>query len=111
MSSTLLPDVDAYLAAVRASLDDLPAAERDDLLAEVEVSIVEAAGEGESALAARLGPPHEFAAELRAAAGLDVTTPVGRDPSLLDLLQRGSAWVARQRGLRASRRVLRDSLV
>jgi uncharacterized membrane protein len=57
-------DVAAYLAAVRSSLRDLPEAERDDLVAEVEASLVESAGEGGS-IAARLGPPEEFAAELR----------------------------------------------
>jgi len=42
------PEVEAYLTALREALDDLPTAERDDLLAEVEVSLVEAASEGES---------------------------------------------------------------
>jgi hypothetical protein len=62
--------VTVYLAAVRAALADLPAEERDDLLADVRPSLVEAAAEGGGSLAARLGPPEEFAAELRAAAGL-----------------------------------------
>jgi uncharacterized membrane protein len=61
--------VEAYLAAVRATLSDLPPAERDDLLAEVESSLREAAGDTGS-IGARLGSPEEFAAELRAAAGL-----------------------------------------
>ena len=45
MSATtvLPPDVAAYLAAVREALADLPVAERDDLLAEVEVSLLDAA--------------------------------------------------------------------
>jgi hypothetical protein len=103
-SSTASPDVDSYLAAVRAALGDLPAAEIDDLLAEVEVSIVEAAGEGEAAVAARLGPPQEFAAELRAAAGLDAAAPVRRD----SLLQRVAAWSAREPRLRSLRRVLAE---
>ncbi|HJV29442.1 MAG TPA: hypothetical protein VJ645_02905 [Gaiellaceae bacterium] len=57
-------DIAAYLAAVRSSLSDLPEAERDDLVAEVEASLVESAGEGGS-ISARLGPPEEFAARRR----------------------------------------------
>jgi hypothetical protein len=62
-------EVEAYLAAVRATLSDLPPAERDDLLAEVESSLREAADDTGS-IGARLGSPEEFATELRAAAGL-----------------------------------------
>jgi hypothetical protein len=64
------PDVEAYLAAVRDELADLGADERDDLLADVEASILESAEESDAPIAARLGPPADFAAELRAAAGL-----------------------------------------
>lgn len=78
-------DVAAYLAAVRSSLRDLPEAERDDLVAEVEASLVETAGEGGS-ISARLGPPEEFAAELRSAAGLLETPRPERAPSQLALL-------------------------
>jgi hypothetical protein len=67
-TTTVPPEVEAYLASVREALDDLPSAERDDLLAEVEDSLVEAAADGP--IAARLGRPEDFAAELRAAAGL-----------------------------------------
>jgi HAAS domain-containing protein len=67
------PEVESYLEAVREALDDLPQDERDDLLAEVAPSLAEAADEG-GALVARLGPPEEFAAELRAAAGLHETS-------------------------------------
>ncbi len=67
---TVPPEVAAYLTSVRRALDDLPAAERDDLLAEVEDSLVEAATEGGGPIVTRLGQPEEFAAELRAAAGL-----------------------------------------
>jgi len=77
-------DVAAYLAAVRSSLHDLPEAERDDLVAEVEASLVETAGEGGS-ISARLGPPEEFAAELRSAAGLHESSAPERRPSQLAL--------------------------
>jgi hypothetical protein len=71
------PEIASYLEAVRDALDDLPAAERDDLLAEVESSLIETAGET-GTIAARLGPPDEFAAELRAAAGLAAPAPTRR---------------------------------
>lgn len=65
------PPVAEYLAAVRAALADLPEADRDDLLLDVEASVAEAAGETDAPIAARLGRPERFAAELRAAAGLE----------------------------------------
>jgi hypothetical protein len=79
---TIPPEVAEYLSAVRETLHDLPAAERDDLLAEVEASLVEAASEG-GAISARLGPPDEFAAELRSAAGLQESVAAPRKPSRL----------------------------
>jgi hypothetical protein len=63
-------DVETYLARVRDALADVPADERNDLLAEVEASLYESASESGGSVAARLGPPEEFAAELRSAAGL-----------------------------------------
>ncbi|MDX6488698.1 MAG: hypothetical protein QOK13_1313 [Gaiellaceae bacterium] len=78
-------EVTAYLAAVSEALSDLPEEERDDLLAEVETSLVEAGGP----VAARLGPPDEFAAELRAAAGLHREPEASRSESRL------VAWLRR----------------
>jgi hypothetical protein len=63
-------DVETYLARVRAALADVPADERDDLLAEVQASLHESASETGGSVAAQLGPPEDFAAELRSAAGL-----------------------------------------
>ena len=80
------PEVVAYLAAVRAALADLPAEERDDLLTDVRASLLEAAAESGGNIAARLGPPEEFAAELRAAAGLH--SPSAARPALPDLARR-----------------------
>jgi hypothetical protein len=57
------PDVRAYLDAVRSCLADLPAEERDDLVADLEASLIET-GEAPAL------PPQEFASELREAAGL-----------------------------------------
>lgn len=85
---TIPPEVAEYLSAVRETLSDLPAAERDDLLAEVEASLVEAASEG-GAISARLGPPDEFAAELRSAAGLNETIAPAR-PRRLEQVR--DAW-------------------
>ena len=72
-------EIEAYLAAVRASLSDIAEDERADLLAEVEASLVEAAGEGDRPIAS-LGPPEEFAAELRASAGLGEPTEAPAAP-------------------------------
>jgi hypothetical protein len=78
------PEVSEYLAAVRAALDDLPATERDDLLAEVEPSLLDAASETGGSVSARLGPAEDFAAELRSAAGLQVLPRrPGPEPRLL----------------------------
>jgi hypothetical protein len=89
MSSTTdaRPEVATYLSAVRETLSDLPPAERDDLLEEVESSLQEAAGEG-GRLHARLGSPEEFALELRAAAGLHERTGSRRRAQILRALHR-----------------------
>lgn len=87
-ASVARPEVEAYLAAVREALADLPTDERDDLLAEVEASLLETASESERPIAARLGPPDAFAAELRAAAGLQASAPPGdAGPRLFDGLR------------------------
>jgi len=66
----LPPNVEVYLEALRAELLDLAAEEREDLLSEVEPSLLEAAADGDDPIAARLGPAADFAADLRASAGL-----------------------------------------
>src|SRR5581483_3068770 len=58
-------DVERYLARVRDALSDLPVEERNELLAEVEASLYESASETGGPVAAQLGPPEDFAAELR----------------------------------------------
>jgi HAAS len=96
-------EVETYLARVRAALADVPADERDDLLAEVEVSLHEAASETEGSVAAQLGPPEDFAAELRSAAGLHPsTTPVAA--GLRETIDR----LARHPRVSASLRFLRE---
>jgi hypothetical protein len=75
MNATVVlpPEVAAYLDQVRAALADVPAEERDEMLADLEVSLLEGAADGPPE--ARLGPPERFAHELRAAAGLATTAP------------------------------------
>jgi hypothetical protein len=85
MNATTLerPDVLAYLKAVRAEFADLPTEEREELVADLEAQLVEA---GEPPLLS----PHEFAAELREAAGLDAAPRA----SILEALV---AWLASDR--------------
>ena len=66
------PDVEvrAYARQVRAALADVPAERLTELLDDLEEHLVEVAAEGGEPLAVRLGPPAEYAAELRRAAGL-----------------------------------------
>jgi hypothetical protein len=80
------PDVAAYLDAVRSRLSDLPAEERDDLVADVEASLLES---GEPPALS----PQEFAAELREAAGLAPEAAASQS-SLLNSLR---AWLASER--------------
>ena len=94
MNGTTLerPDVAAYLEALRSRLSDLPAEERDDLVADVEASLLES---GEPP---RLSP-QEFAAELREAAGLHAAAPAeARGPSVRERLA-ASEWIGRFRSL------------
>ena len=70
MTTGLPPNVAEYLDALRAELADLAPEERDDLLSEVEPSLLEAAADGDEPIAARLGSAADFAADLRASAGL-----------------------------------------
>jgi hypothetical protein len=88
---TLSPEAAAYLGAVRAELSDLEPEERDDLLADVEVSLAESSAEGDGSLDDRFGPPARFAAELRAAAGLGVG-PV-RSMSAPGVFSRAGEWL------------------
>jgi uncharacterized membrane protein len=64
-------DVTTYAATVRAQLADLPAIERDALLEDLEQHLAEVAAEGEGSLVDRLGPPEDYALELRRAYGAD----------------------------------------
>lgn len=73
-----------YLAAVRALLRDAPAAERDEILDDLEAHLAELAAEPGPSLAERLGTPSSYAAELVASVGITVTN---RPPSPLARLR------------------------
>jgi len=66
--STTTADIDAYASRVRVALSDLPAAEREDLVADLEDHLAEVAAEGD--LVELLGTPEAYTAELRSSAGL-----------------------------------------
>ena len=91
MTTGLPPNVAEYLSALRTELADLAPEERDDLLSEVEPSLLEAAADDDEPIAARLGPAAAFAADLRASAGLppaphgDPAAPKGLRASLREL--------------------------
>lgn len=89
MNGTTLerPDMAAYLDAVRSQLSDLPTEERDDLVADVEASLLE------SGEAPKLSP-HDFAAELREAAGLSPAASATPVSSPLDSLR---TWLTSER--------------
>lgn len=70
MNATTTPEAETYLAAVRAELADLPDADREELLEDLEQHLVEVAAEADGPLDQQLGSPAEYAAELRASAGL-----------------------------------------
>ncbi|MEV8511242.1 hypothetical protein [Dactylosporangium sp. NPDC051484] len=69
ISSSL--EIDYYLERVGAELADLPPDVRDDLMEDLPAHFAEVLEERGGPLVERLGPPAAYAAELRAAAGLD----------------------------------------
>jgi hypothetical protein len=60
-------EVAGYVAAVREALADLPAAVRDELVEDLRAHLAEVMDEEDRPLRDLLGPPAEYAAELRAA--------------------------------------------
>ncbi|MGW1997272.1 HAAS signaling domain-containing protein [Embleya sp. NPDC001921] len=83
MKDTALHPVAAdYRAEVARILADLPVTEAEEILDDVEVNLSEVLAELDDtvtaeSLRARLGTPHEYAAELRAAAGYPPLRPAG----------------------------------
>src|SRR5436309_1919 len=80
-------DVARYAAAVRGALSNLPAAKRDVVLEDLEDHLAEVAAESGLPLASRLGPPEEYAAELRAAYGAGHQASRLRFPRIRRLLR------------------------
>ena len=72
---------DAYVAAVRALVEDLPTGAREELLEDLAAHLAELGAETGPSLGERLGPPSAYAREFVASAGL--TAPAGdtREPA------------------------------
>lgn len=70
--STTTREIEDYVAAVHAALSDLPDAEREDLLDDLPQHLADVHADRSGALTDLLGMPEDYAAELRATAGLDV---------------------------------------
>lgn len=73
-------EVATYADAVRAEFSDLPATERETLLEDLEDHLAEVVTESGLPLASRLGPPVAYAAELRAAYGVEQRVAKRRFP-------------------------------
>src|SRR5438874_4355747 len=89
-------DVATYAASVRAALSNLPTDQSEVLLEDLEDHLREIAADAGGPLHERLGPPQQYAEDLRAAYGAQVTTR--RQDAALHDLQRalarvtGSTW-------------------
>jgi hypothetical protein len=64
-------EIDRYIDGVAAALADLPDDERQELLEDLPDHLAEIAADDPASLDSRLGPPPAYAAELRAATGVD----------------------------------------
>jgi len=95
-------EAQAYLDGVGASLADLPVDDRADLLDELATHLDELATEGDAPLVSRLGSPQDYAAELRASAGLPPARSRGRGRSELLAGLRGDVERARKNALVAA---------
>ncbi len=69
-ASSVRPDVVAFVAAVRAHLDDLDPVEVEELTGGLAADLTDAAADHQGPLEPRFGAPQAYADELRAAAGL-----------------------------------------
>lgn len=89
-------EVAAYVAAVRDALSDLPPRERDELLEDLTAHLTEVAAEGDLPLWSRVGPPWEYAAELRASVSSGSGAAERSRPSLLaGWGERARQWLGR----------------
>src|SRR5216683_1249634 len=85
-------DVATYAASVRAALSDLPPDQAEVLLEDLEDHLREIAAEAGGPLTERLGPPEQYAQELRTAYGAAQAATGRQDPAMRDL-QLARAWV------------------
>src|SRR2546425_12132113 len=77
-------DVATYAASVRAALSDLSPEEAEVLLEDLEDHLREVATEVGGPLVERLGPPEQYAQELRAAYGAAHISSMRRGPFFRD---------------------------
>jgi hypothetical protein len=97
-------DVATYAASVRAALSDLPSDQAEILLEDLEDHLREISAEAGGPLSERLGPPDQYAQELRAAYGAAHASQQRRQGSAFRDLQlavarvTGSAWYRELRG-------------
>src|ERR1700680_4878763 len=104
-------DVNTYAASARAAPSDLPSDQTSVLLEDLEDHLRKISAEAGGPLTERLGPPEQYAQELRAAYGAAHANSRRQDPALrhLELAVAGvtkSAWV---RQVRAFLRELRPA--
>jgi len=90
-------DVATYAASVRAALSNLPTDQSEVLLEDLEDHLREIAADAGGPLNERLGPPQQYAEDLRAAYGAAQVTTRRQDAALHDLQRAlarvtGSTW-------------------
>ena len=99
-------DVATYAASVRAALSDLPSDQAAVLLEDLEDHLREIAAETGGTLTERLGPPEQYAQELRTAYGATSSaSPRRPDPAFRDF-RLAFAWVKSSAWYREVRRFL-----
>jgi hypothetical protein len=104
-SNDLASDVATYAASVRAALSDLPSGQAEVLLEDLEDHLREIAAEAGGPLAERLGPPEQYAQELRAAYGAVQANSRRQEPGLRHL-RLAVAWVTKSAWYRQVRTFL-----
>jgi hypothetical protein len=104
-SNDQVRDVAVYAASVRAALSDLPSDQAAVLLEDLEDHLREIAAEAGGPLGERLGPPEQYAQELRAAYGAAQATSRPQDPAFADL-HRAVDWVRQSKWYRELRAFL-----
>ncbi|MER7275421.1 hypothetical protein ABT369_13265 [Dactylosporangium sp. NPDC000244] len=91
-------EIDYYLERVGEALADLPLEVREDLMEDLPAHFVEVLEEQGGSLVERLGPPAAYAAELRAAAGIEAGAGAA-STARVDLERlRGRLRIADERG-------------